>query len=396
MAHDAAPPPGVANRMRDIRSFHVMRILARARELETQGRDIIHMEIGEPDFPTPEPVVRAGRAALAAGHTQYTPAMGLPPLREAIAKHYRERLGVEVDPGRIIITPGASGALQLVLGSLVDPGDEVLMPDPGYPCNRHMVRLFEGKPVSLPTREAHGFVLRPDAVGAAWRATTRALMLATPANPTGVCLSAEEMAGHYGTVRRLGGSLIVDEIYQGLEYGHQPHSALGLGHEELFVVNSFSKFFGMTGWRVGWVVAPADWVPVLDRLAQNIFLAAPTPSQHAALAALSDESLAIMDVRRDAFARRRDILLAGLRELGFTVPGEPAGAFYVYADCSALSNDATVLAERLLEETGVAVTPGVDFSEHDAQRYLRFAYTTDEARIGEGLDRMAAWFSRGG
>jgi len=391
-----ADPPGVSARMAGIAPFHVMSILARARALEAAGRDIVHMEIGEPDFATPAPIVAAGQRALAAGRTKYTPAAGLPALREAIAGYYQNRYGVDVAPERILITPGASGALQLVLATLVNPGQQVLMPDPAYPCNRHMVRLFDGEALSLPTRGSEGFALSTDQVDAAWGPQTRALMLATPANPTGVCLSLDELAAHYATVRRLGGALIVDEIYQGLEYDRPSQTALALGEQGLFVVNSFSKFFGMTGWRLGWAVAPRDWAPVLDRLAQNIFLAAPTISQYAALAAFDADSLAIMEQQRQVLARRRDLLLAAVQELGFKVAGRPAGAFYLYADCSALTEDSAGLAADLLEYAGVAVTPGLDFGSTEAGAYLRFAYTTDETRLIEGVARIADYLKAGG
>lgn len=391
-----ADPQGAARRMAGIAPFHVMSILARAKSLEAAGRDIVHMEVGEPDFTTPEPIVRAGQRALAEGRTKYTAAAGLPELRQAIAGYYRDRYGVAVDPERILITPGASGALQLILGALVDPGQQVLIPDPAYPCNRHMVRLFDGEAVALPTRGEEGFVLTPEQVTAAWSARARALMLATPANPTGVCLSRDELAAHYANVRRLGGALVVDEIYQGLEYGRESVTALSLGEQDLFVVNSFSKFFGMTGWRIGWVVAPREWVPVLDRLAQNIFLAAPTLSQYAALAAFTPESLAIMEQQRQVLAERRDLLLAGVQSLGFRVAGSPQGAFYLYADCSALAEDSQRLAADLLEQAGVAITPGIDFGSLQASAYVRFAYTTKAARLEEGLRRMRRYLAAGG
>jgi len=391
-----ADPPGTALRLAGIAPFHVMRILARARELEAAGRDIVHMEIGEPDFPTPAPVIAAGQRALAEGRTKYTPAAGLPELRRAIAGHYAGRYGVAVDPDRVLVTPGASGALQLLLASLVNPGEQVLMPDPAYPCNRHLVRLFDGEAVGLATRAEEGFALSCEQVAAAWGPRSRALMLATPANPTGACLSLDELAAHYANLRRLGGALIVDEIYQGLEYGRDSVTALALGEQDLFVVNSFSKFFGMTGWRVGWVVAPADWVAVLDRLAQNIFLAAPTVSQHAALAAFEPDSLAIMERQRQVLAGRRELLLDGLQDLGLAVGGDPCGAFYLYADCRAWTDDSAQLAQQLLEQAGVAVTPGLDFGSAEAEHFVRFAYTTDETRLTEGLRRMRRFLAAGG
>lgn len=389
-------PKGVSDRMAGIAPFRVMRILARAKALEAAGRDIIHMEVGEPDFATPRPIVLAGQQALAAGLTKYTPATGLPALRETIAAYYQDRYGVTVAAERILVTPGASGALQLILATLVNPGQQVLMPDPAYPCNRHMVRLFGGEAVSLPTSDSQGFALDCEQVATAWGAQTRALMLATPSNPTGACLSLAELAGHYATVRRLGGALIVDEIYQGLEYDRPSQTAVALGEEDLFVVNSFSKYFGMTGWRVGWLVAPTSWVPVLDRLAQNIFLAPPTVSQHAALAAFQADSLDIMEQQRRVLAHRRDVLLEAVQDLGFKIAVRPAGAFYLYADCGALTDDSTRFANDLLEQAGVAITPGSDFGAEQAHRYVRFAYTTDEARLLEGVARLRRFLQANG
>ena len=380
--------PQLARRMAGIEPFHVMAILARAREMEARGRDVVHMEVGEPDFPTPEPIVEAGRAALEAGHTRYTPAQGLPELRQVINDYYRSRFSVEVDPGRIVITPGASGALQLVLGAVVDPGDRVLMPDPGYPCNRHMVRLFEGEAVSLGVKASQDFALSNDQVIRNWGAHTRALMVATPSNPTGRVLTLEQLRFLYDAVRAPDGIFIVDEIYQGLVYDRPVETALSLGETNLFVINSFSKFFGMTGWRLGWVVAPEAYVPALDRLAQNIFLAAPTLSQHAALAAFEPGTLEILEQRRQRFQARRDYLYRALRELGFRIHGKPEGAFYLHADVSAFTDDSFDFARRLLEEAAVAITPGRDFGSYRAERFVRFAYTTSLERLQLGVERI--------
>ncbi len=380
--------PQLARRMAGIEPFHVMAILARAREMEARGRDVVHMEVGEPDFPTPEPIVEAGRAALEAGHTRYTPALGLPGLRQAVSDYYRSRFSVEVDPGRVVITPGASGALQLVLGAVVDPGDRVLMPDPGYPCNRHMVRLFEGEAVSLGVKASQDFALSNDQVIRNWDANTRALMVATPSNPTGRVLTLEQLRFLYDAVRAPDGIFLVDEIYQGLVYDRPVETALSLGETNLFVINSFSKFFGMTGWRLGWVVAPEAYVPALDRLAQNIFLAASTLSQHAALAAFEPGTLEILEQRRQRFQARRDYLYRALRELGFRIHGKPEGAFYLHADVSAFTDDSFEFARRLLEEAAVAVTPGRDFGSYRAERFVRFAYTTGLERLQLGVERI--------
>ncbi len=370
-----------------------MRILARAQALEGQGRDIVHMEVGEPDFPTPEPVVRAAQAALAAGHTRYTPAAGLTALREAIAGYYAQRFDVAVSPARVLVTPGSSLALQLALAALVDPGDEVLLCDPGYPCNRHLVRLAGGSAVPIPVGPDTGFRPTPAHVGAVWTPRARALLVASPANPTGTVIGRAAMAGLRDAVVAHGGMLVVDELYQGLDYGAEPHTALALG-DDVMVVNGFSKYFGMTGWRVGWLVAPERFTPVLDRLAQNLYLAAPTVAQHAALAALSPETFAILDNRRDILRERRDRLLASLEGLGFRIVAPPEGAFYLYADSSAVASDSFAFAERLLEEAGVAVTPGADFGTHRSEQYVRFAYTTDVSRLEEGASRVSGLLRR--
>jgi aspartate/methionine/tyrosine aminotransferase len=386
------PPLQPARRATEIEPFHVMDILARARALEAQGRSIVHMEIGEPDFPTPEPIVRAGIAALQAGHTHYTPALGLPALRQAIAAFYQSRYGVAVSPERIVVTPGSSGALLLAMGVLLDPGDAVLLADPGYPCNRHFVRFTEGRAVGVPAGPATHFQLTAELAAAHWSPCTKAAMVASPANPTGTLLSLDQLCALHAAVSERGGALIVDEIYHGLTYGCDAPTALALG-DDLFVINSFSKYFGMTGWRLGWLVAPQRFVPALDRLAQNIFLAAPTPAQHAALAAFAPETIAILEERRREFQRRRDFLLPALRDIGFDIPLTPEGAFYLYADCSRFARDSEGFARRLLDEAGVAITPGVDFGYYQPETHVRFAYTTDMDRLREGVERIRQFVS---
>jgi len=386
-----------ARRMQEIAPFRVMEILARARAMESQGRDVVHMEIGEPDFVSPQPVIDAAIAAQRSGKTHYTPAAGLPALREAIAAYYQSRFGVDVDPACILVTPGASGALQLVLGVLVNPNDRVLVTDPGYPCNRHMVSLFGGNPVSVPVSAASNYTVTPHALAAEMGQPVRALMLASPANPTGNIIGLEGLA-ELGTILRRDPQavLICDEIYQGLQYDTPPQSALALGLDNLVVINSFSKFFGMTGWRVGWVVAPEAMIEPMERLAQNIFLAAPTPAQHAALAAFSAASLEILEERRQAFEQRRDFLYDAVRELGFGVADRPAGAFYVYADAGGFTEDSLAFSRQLLDSAGLAITPGLDFGSYLAERHVRFAYTTALDRLQIGVERLRGFLRAGG
>jgi aspartate/methionine/tyrosine aminotransferase len=377
----------IANRMGDIRPFHVMKLLERAKQLESEGRSIIHMEVGEPDFSSPEPIIEAGRQALADGRTHYTPAMGLPALRYAISDHYKQRYSLDIPHSRIAITPGASGALQLLLSVLINPGDEVLIADPGYPCNRNFVHLVGGIPQAVDVDSATNYQLSAELIADNWQSSTKAVVVASPSNPTGTILSRRELLDIHKVVQNSNGYLIVDEIYQGLIYDSESHSALELS-DRIFVINSFSKYFGMTGWRLGWLVTPEDYTDALDRLAQNIFLSAPTPAQYAALAAFSDETTAILEQRREIFRQRRDYLLPALQEIGFRFQSRPQGAFYLYGDCSQLTDNSASFAHELLEQKGVAVTPGMDFGNNAPEKHLRFAYTTDIEKLKEGVERI--------
>ncbi|MGD2062641.1 MAG: pyridoxal phosphate-dependent aminotransferase [Nitrospirota bacterium] len=386
------PAVHIAQRMASIQPFFVMDLLARARQLEAQGRSIIHMEIGEPDFPTPEPVVRAGIEAVARGDLHYTPALGLPALREAIASFYRQRYGVAVPAERIVITPGGSGALLLALGVLVDPGQRFLLAEPGYPCNRHFVRFVNGEPAAIPVGVESRYQLTAALVADHWRPETVGALVASPANPTGTVVAPDELTAIVAAVEGRDGHVICDEIYHGLVYGGEAATALA-SSDQVFVVNSFSKYFHMTGWRLGWLVVPDGYVAAADRLAQNLFLAASTPAQHAALAAFRPDNLAILDARRDELRQRRDFLLPALRDLGFRIPVTPDGAFYLYADCTVHSDESFAFAERLLEEAGVAITPGRDFGSHQPERHLRFAYTTSMANLEEGVRRLRTFLA---
>lgn len=381
-----------AARLADIEPFRVMAILGRARAMQAAGRDIVHLEVGEPDFATPAPIIEAGIQALRAGYTHYTPSLGLPALREAIAAYYGERHGVAVSPGRVAVTPGASGALLLVMAALFDPGEEILLADPGYPCNRHFARLVEARGVPVLVGPYTGFQLTAELVRRHWGPATRGVLVANPGNPTGTVIPADELRAIHAVVRERGGWLIVDEIYHELVYEDSPPSAAGLG-EDVIVVNSFSKYWLMTGWRLGWLLAPAALMPAIDRLAQNVFLAAPTVAQHAALAALGPETRAILEARKAELRARRDYLVPALQRLGLGVPVRPRGAFYVYADIGRFSQDGEAFAADLLERAGVAVTPGADFGRHAAGHHVRFAYTTD--RLEEAVARLRAHLDGG-
>ncbi len=379
--------PGIANRIAAIQPFHVMALLARARKLEAEGRDIVHMEIGEPDFDTPAPIVRAGIEALQSGKHHYTPAKGLMELRQAISGYYQSRYGASVDPERILITPGSSGALQLLMAVLINPGQQVLMADPGYPCNRNFVRLVEGEAVSIAVDATTGYQINVGHLQQHWSAQSKAALVASPANPTGTLISRADMQAMADFVSGQRGHLLVDEIYHGLTYGTKEETALAIS-DDVFVINSFSKFFGMTGWRLGWLVAPQAYVDALDKVAQNIFLSAPTPAQYAALAAFTPETMTILDQRRQIFQQRRDYLLPALKKLGFEIPVTPQGAFYLYANCSGITEDSYAFCLQLLEDAGVAVTPGKDFGDNRPQQHVRFAYTTSLQQLEKGVERL--------
>lgn len=381
----------VASRCDRIAPFHVMALLARAQELAAQGRDIVHLEIGEPDFVCPAAVVAAGQVALANGKTRYTPAQGIAELRTAIAADYAQRYKVTLNPERILLTPGASGAIQLALAALVEPGDGVLLTDPGYPCNRHFVELVNGDVQLLNTSADNGFKVTAQALAAAWQGNTRATLLASPDNPTGQVLSRDELVALAEVTANNGGWLLMDEIYQGLCPDAQRLSILSVT-DDVIVINSFSKYFSMTGWRLGWLVVPEALIGVFRKLAQNFFLAPSTPAQYAALALFDEEVQAELLARRDEFERRRRYCLAALKRLGLPVVGAPVGAFYIYVDVSSITTDSFALCERLLEDTGVALTPGLDFgSQHRPERYLRLAYTVAIERLEEAFSRLEKW-----
>ena len=382
-----------ADRLADIAPFHVVELLTRARQLEAEGRDIIHMEVGEPDFPTPEPIARAAVDAIASGKTLYTQALGLPELREAIAGFYQQRYGVNLPARRIAITNGASGALNLAFACLANPGSEWLLADPGYPCNRHILRTYEGRPRAIPVGPDSNFQPTPSQVAAAWTPNTAGLLVASPANPTGTLLSLPEITALAEVCRERKGHFLVDEIYHGLTYDIDAPTACSAG-EEIWVINSFSKYFQMTGWRLGWMVIPEAFVRDVEKLAQNLVLCPSTPAQYAALAAFLPETIAILEERRAEFRRRRDFLAPALEAIGLRVVARPEGAFYLYCDCSALAADSFTLARDLLENAGVAATPGLDFGANAPEKHIRFTYATRIDRLAEAVERLSRYFGR--
>lgn len=383
----------LAKRVDAISPFYVMDVLAQAKQLEVQGRDIIHLEVGEPDFTTPQPIVEAGIAALQAGKTHYTPALGLPELRQAIADWYQQTYQVTISAERVVVTPGASGALLLLMGALLERGGNVLLADPCYPCNRHFARFVEGRAKIIAVTADNDYQLTAADIEQHWDDDTAIALLASPSNPTGSVLSRSQLSTLSTAIKAKGGVLAVDEIYHGLVYDDIDTTTALAVDDDAFVINSFSKFFGMTGWRLGWLVVPEGYTKVMDKLAQNLFLAAPTMSQYAALAAFEAPTLALLEQRRRLFELRRNTLLPALTSLGLDIKATPKGAFYIYADCQHFLNeqvpDSMALSKYWLDAAGVAVTPGDDFGHHQAKHHIRFAYTQNEARLLEAVERIA-------
>ncbi len=386
-----------AARTEKIDPFYVMEVAKAAQTLAAQVAEgpepMIFLNIGEPDFTAPPLVQQAAQAAISAGQTQYTNALGLPALRMAISQWYASRFAVDVPAERIVITAGASAALQLACQALVNPGDEVLMPDPSYPCNRHFVSSADGVPRLVATNAAQRYQLTSAQVATHWGPQTRGVLLASPSNPTGTSIAPQELAAIHHAVRERGGFTVVDEIYLGLSYDAAfGRSALALG-EDIISINSFSKYFNMTGWRLGWMVLPEAMVPVVERLAQNLFICPSTIAQHAALACFAPESIAEFERRRAEFKARRDFFIPALRAVGFDVPVMPDGAFYAWADCSNLYSKLGVdnswdFAYALMDKAHLAITPGRDFGHSDTARYVRFSTANSMAQLQEAVRRL--------
>ena len=380
-------------RARQIQPFYAVEVYRRALARAASGR-VILMCIGEPDFPTPERVVLAAADAARRGETHYTMPLGIPPLRQAIADHYAARYGVAIPAERVIVTVGASGALTLALAAIVEPGDEILMADPGYPSNRACLTFCGASAALVPVGARERFQLDADLVERHWGPRTRGVLIASPANPTGTTIDPAVLAAIHAIVRERGGVLLVDEIYHGLTYGHEPPTALALG-DDVFVLNSFSKYHCMTGWRLGWLVAPESLVPAIERMQAHLFICPPAPSQWAGLAALEPESTAIYEAQRLELQRRRDFLVPALDGAGLRVACVPDGAFYAYADVSAFTSDSWAFALDLLEATGVAVTPGRDFGVHRAHEFVRISFTASLEDLRSGMDAVRWFLARG-
>jgi aspartate/methionine/tyrosine aminotransferase len=377
---------GPSRRAREITPFLVMDILERAKELERQGEQVIHLEIGEPDFDTPAVVKDAAYRAMAAGLTQYTHSQGLIELREALSQHYLEKYKVWVKPEQFIVTSGTSPAMVLIFAGLLDPGDEVLLTDPHYACYPNFVRLVDAVPRYVRVLEEDGFQLRPEELGPYLGPRTKAIIINSPANPTGTLLSADRMA----RLAELGPYVISDEIYHGLVYEGQEHSILEFT-DRAFVINGFSKLYAMTGWRLGYLIAPEDFIRPLQKLMQNFFISANPFVQLAGIAALTQAGPEI-EKMRVAYDARRRFLLAGLAELGFHLPVKPTGAFYAFVNARHLSEDSYALAFDILEKAKVGVTPGIDFGQ-GGEGFLRFSYANSMENLAEALTRLAAYLA---
>ena len=387
----------IATRAERIEPFYVMEVAKAAQALAAQvagsAEPMIFLNIGEPDFTAPPLVQQAAERAIREGRTQYTPALGIEPLRQALSDWYAQRFGVDVPARRIVITAGASAALQLVCLSLIDAGDEILMPDPSYPCNRHFVSAAEGRAVLLPTTADERFQLSADKVQAAWGDKTRGVLLASPSNPTGSSIAPQELRRIHEVVKAHDGLTIIDEIYLGLSHDDAyGQTALAID-DNIISINSFSKYFNMTGWRLGWAVVPEALVPVVERVAQNLFICASTIAQHAALACFAPESLAEYERRRAEFKARRDYFIPALEALGLPVPVVPDGAFYAWADCTQAAKKLGVegswdFAYAVMERAHLAITPGRDFGTADTGRFVRFSTANSMAQLQEAIARL--------
>jgi len=362
-----------------------MQLLERAKALEAEGRTIVHMEIGEPDFPSPPSVVEAAHQHLNEGNNFYTPSTGNPDLQQAISAWYGQEYGVDVAAERILITPGTSGAFSLIYAALLDAGESVLLSDPGYPCQRNFIRLNGADPINIPVGPKTRYHLSAELIEQHWQTHSRAAVIINPSNPTGTLIDDQAMAAVASACRDHGGYLISDEIYHGLTYGTRARCALEFDNGAV-VVNGFSKRWAMTGWRVGWVIVPESLIDACRRVMQNIFIAAPTLAQHAAITALGADD-AVEQMRR-AYDERRQYLLQALPALGFEIVVEPQGAFYIYANVKKLTSDSKSFCWNLLEHVGVAITPGEDFGIFKADEHVRFSYATGLDDIRLGLKRI--------
>ncbi|AJQ93658.1 aminotransferase class I/II-fold pyridoxal phosphate-dependent enzyme [Gynuella sunshinyii] len=381
----------LAARLAKIAPFHVMALLARARELQDQGRDIVHLEVGEPDFPTPQAIIDAAQSAVATGETRYTAALGIPRLRQKIADFYQQKYQLQIPASRIAVTPGASGALQLAFAATLNSGDELILIEPGYPCNRHFAELFGIQPVIVNTDRHNGYLPTLEELETARTSRTRGLLLASPGNPTGTVIPRALLLEIIAFCQRHDIQLFMDEIYQGLVFDCEQTDTVLQYDQRAWVIQSFSKYFQMTGWRLGWLVMPEGYEDAVNRIAQNIFLCPPSMSQYGAVRAFEPDVIELLEQRRSELRQRRDILKQGLERLGFVIDAAPDGAFYLYCDASAFTRDAMTFCWQLLEQAGIAATPGQDFGGAHPDTSIRFAYTQPIAVLQEALVRLESF-----
>ena len=383
----------LAKRLDDIAPFYVMDILSKAKALEASGVDIIHLEVGEPDSTDLPEVAKAGSDAILQGKTKYTPSTGLIELKQKLSRYYQKYFNTQVNAERIIITPGASSGLMLALSLILDPKDTMLITQPGYPCNQHFIELLGSSHASMPVDKTNQFTITESLLKKYWPSSHKGLLIASPSNPTGTVLNNSQLELLSNHAIKNDSQLIVDEIYQGLTYNNENITALSHS-DQIIVINSFSKFFSMTGWRLGWIVVPEHMIDAADKLAQNLYLSAPTAAQHAAIRALDDDCIKQFQVRAKAFKTRRDYLLPELKKLGFIIDQPCDGAFYIYADASKFTKNSMQFCKDLLDATGVAITPGADFRGHNAQQMVRIAYTCDVPRLKEAVERLSSYLQR--
>ena len=383
----------VSNKALNIEPFHVVSLITRAMELEKQGKKIVNLVVGEPEFKTPKPIIDSAIKSLEQNKIRYSPSLGKVELRESIAKWYQDREKINLSYNRIAVTSGSSAALLLTMAVLLNPGNEVIISDPSYPCNRHFVAAMEGVATCVPVDSKTNYQLTLEKVKDNWTEKTRAVLVSSPSNPTGGILDYEELEKIYSFVCSQGGYLIVDEIYRGISYDKEPVSATALG-ENVFVINSFSKYFCMTGWRLGWLVAPEKFIEKIEHLAQNLYISNSDIAQDAVLSAFSPDVVSQLDSNLIHYKEQKDYLMNELLRIGFKIPVEPKGAFYIYADASNFTDDSYKFCWKILEDIGVAIAPGLDFGNYRSNIHVRFSFPKTINIMSEGIKRIDNYLTK--
>lgn len=383
----------VSNKALNIEPFHVVSLITRAMELEKQGKKIVNLVVGEPEFKTPKPIIDSAIKSLEQNKIRYSPSLGKVELRESIAKWYQDREKINLSYNKIAVTSGSSAALLLTMAVLLNPGNEVIISDPSYPCNRHFVAAMEGVATCVPVDSKTNYQLTLEKVKDNWTEKTRAVLVSSPSNPTGGILDYEELEKIYSFVCSQGGYLIVDEIYRGISYDKEPVSATALG-ENVFVINSFSKYFCMTGWRLGWLVAPEKFIEKIEHLAQNLYISNSDIAQDAALSAFSPDVVSQLDSNLVHYKEQKDYLMNELLRIGFKIPVEPKGAFYIYADASNFTDDSYKFCWKILEDIGVAIAPGLDFGNYRSNIHVRFSFPKTINIMSEGIKRIDNYLTK--